>query len=329
MLRTLTLALGIGCLCSWGAGAAVTLVPVAPYPGSTTTFATSINDDNSISGDYTTADGIEHAFFGPLGGPYTSFDYGSTSVGTEARSIDNKGVIVGYAPDGNAVSGPAFYRKADGTFLALKKDGVQLQGIAQGLNKLGFSVGDYVTDPDTLAQTGYQAHAGRFQKDLAPGLDATRVAPRAITTDNIVAGWYDDASRLQHGFILSDGGTRTIDVDTSGTTNLEGLNDNGIATGTVLDGEQDFHAFVLDTDTDNVTWIAVPGATYAQIWGINRKGLAAISTDIGSYIYCPFKPAKCPAGGTEIATRTTRLLRPGTHMLPRIPAREARRGLSP
>lgn len=313
-----------------GAYAAATLVPVAPYPGSTTTQVFSINDSNQISGEYTNSDGLEHGFFGPLGGPYTSFDFGATSVGTEARSINNKGVIVGYAPDGNAVTGPAFYRKPDGTIVAIKMDHVGLQGIAQGLNKLGSSVGDYVTDPNTLAQTGYQAHAGRYQKDLTLGVSATRVAPRAITSNNTVAGWYVDDSRLQHGFILTDGGTQTIDADVSGTTNLEGLNDSAIATGSVLDEDENFHPFVLDTNTSTVTWIDVPGATSSQAWGINRHALVAVSTDIGSYIYCPLKPSKCPAGGTEVSERTSRLLRPGTHLTPRIaPEGAPRKGSTP
>ena len=308
---------------------AATLIPVTPFPGSTLTSVSGINDSNQISGEYTTSDGIEHAFFGPLGGPYTSFDYGSTALGTEARSINNSGVIVGYSPDSTPVEGPAFYRKTDGTIIPIKKDHVALNGIAQGLNKADSSVGDYVTDIGTLAQNGYQARRGKYQKDLTIGVPNTRLAPRAITTDNTVAGWYVDSSSLQHGFILTDGGTQTIDADSSGTTNLEGLNDRGIATGAVLDDDSNFHPFVLDTNTSVVTWIDVPGATNAQAWGINRRGFVAISTDIGSYIYCPLKAKRCPSGGTEIAERTTNLLRPGTHLTPRIPQLAPRKGHAP
>jgi len=45
---------------------AATLIPVTPFPGSTLTSVSGINDSNQISGEYTTSDGIEHAFFGPL-----------------------------------------------------------------------------------------------------------------------------------------------------------------------------------------------------------------------------------------------------------------------
>ena len=323
------LAFGAAFLSTSTIAAAATLVPVAPYPGSTTTEVLSINDSNEIAGAYANSDGIEHAFFGPLGGPYTSFDFGSTANGTEARSINNKDVIVGYAPDSSFVSGPAFYRKANGSIIAIKKDHVGLLGIAQGLNKTGISVGDYVTDPGTLAQSGYQASRGRYQKDLTISVPNTRLAPRAITSNKTVAGWYVDDSGLQHGFILTDGGTQTIDADASGTTNLEGLNDRGIATGSVLDDEENFHPFILDTNTNAITWIDIPGATNSQAWGINRRGFAAISTDIGSFIYCPLKLSRCPSGGTAIAERTTNLLRPGTHLTPRIPQRAPRKGHAP
>jgi len=326
MNRFVGLLLGFTCFAMSGAYAAATLVPVAPYPGSTTTQVFAINDHNVISGEYTMGDGIEHGFFGPLGGPYTSFDYPGTAIGTEARSINNMGVIVGFAPDTGFNMGPEFFRKPDGTLVTIEKNHVPVIGIAQGVNKQKFSVGDYVTNPDPLALNGYEAKAGVYQHDLTPDVDATRLAPRGINNNNAIAGWYTDSSHLQHGFILTAGGTQIIDADTSGTTTLEGLNDNGIASGAVLDDEENFHAFALDTATSAVTWIDVPGATNVQAWGINKRGYVALSSDIGSYIYCPFKASRCPAGGTEVVTRTSLLPRPGTHLTPRIPQREPRRG---
>lgn len=320
--------LGFAIVTASAAHGAATLVPVTPYPGSTTAQIFAINDNNVISGEYKNADGIEHGFFGPLDGPYTSFDYPG-GVGTEPRSINNAGIIVGYAPDTGSNTGPEFFRKPDGTIVTIKKNSVPLSGIAQGVNKKKFSVGDYVTDPDTMTLAGYQAKAGIYQKDLTPDVDATRLAPRGITSNDTVVGWFYDSSHLQHGFIETDGGTQIIDADTSGTTNLEGLNDNGIASGAVLDAEENFHAFVLDTNTSAITWIDVPGATNVQAWGVNKRGYVALSTDIGSYIYCPFKASECPSGGTEIVTRTSRLLRPGTHLTPRIPQRGPRQGAAP
>jgi hypothetical protein len=307
---------------------AATLIPVVPFPGSTGTNVSGINDNNTIAGMYTTADTIEHGYFGTLAGSYTSFDYGGTALGTEARSINNAGNIVGFAPDSGFNSGPEFFRAADGTITTFKKSHVVLDGIAQGINKRNVSVGDYITDPDTMAQTGYEGRNGRYRSDLTLPVDTTRVDGRAITSAGAVAGWYEDTGHLQHGFIQRGEGFQTVDADDSGTTNLEGLNDKGIATGAVLDADENFHAFTLDTNTDTLTWIEVPGAATVQAWGINKKGLVALTTDIGSFIYCPLKPSKCPAGGTEVAMRTTHLTSIVKPIKPHV-ARAPRLGLAP
>lgn len=322
------LMLGLSCLLAAPAAHAATLIPVVPFPGATSTSVSGINDSNAIAGMYTTADTIEHGYFGTLAGSYTSFDYGGTALGTEARSINNAGNIVGFAPDAGFNSGPEFFRAADGTITTFKKSHVVLDGIAQGINKRNVSVGDYITDPDTMAQTGYQGRNGRYRADLTLPVDTTRVDGRAVTSTGAVAGWYEDTGHLQHGFIQRGEGFQTVDADDSGTTNLEGLNDKGIATGAVLDVDENFHAFTLDTNTDTLTWITVPGAATVQAWGINKQGLVALTTDIGSFIYCPLKPSKCPSGGTEVAMRTAHLvpiLKPMTPHVQRAP----RRGMAP
>jgi hypothetical protein len=107
------------------------------------------------------------------------------------------------------------------------------------------------------------------------------------------------------------------------------LNDRGIATGSVLDDEENFHPFILNTNTSAITWIDIPGATNSQVWGINKQGLAAVSTDIGPFIYCPLKPSRCPAGGTEVSEQITHVLRIGTHLTPRIPQRSPHKGAAP
>jgi hypothetical protein len=303
-------------LLATSAAAAGTLIPVTPYPGSTTTGVFSINDDKVISGEYANADGIEHGFFGPLNGTYTSFDYGGTALGTEARSINNAGLILGFAPDAGFNDGPEFLRETDGTIKTIKKAGIVLDGIAQGLNKHNVSVGDYITDQTTFAQTGYQGHNGRYVRDLDLGIDTTRVDARAVTSKGVVAGWYVGTDHVQHGFILKNGAVQTIDADDSGTTDLEGLNDKGIAAGAVLDASENFHAFILNTKTSTVTWLDVPGAATVQAWGVNSHNWVALSTDIGSFVYCPLNAARC-GGGTAVVEHTTKLLPAGTPLHPR------------
>lgn len=288
-----------------GVASAATLIPVVAVPGAVRTNVFGINDHNVVVGDYTDSDGIEHGFFGPLDGSgYTTFDYGSSALGTEARGIDKAGNIAGFAPDESGAIGPEFLRLANGTFVAIEKDGVQLEGIAQGLGRHIESVGDYVSDPETNAKLGYLAKRGVYKNDVTLSVPATTVRPRAMA-GNTIAGWFDDDAG-SHGFILKGGVTQVIDVDDSGTTTLEGYNHKGVASGQVVDADTNNHAFVMDKH-GTVTFIDVPGSTEQQAWGINSKGLVAVTADAGSgsFIYCPLKPSRCPAGGTEIKTTRT------------------------
>lgn len=280
---------------------AATLIPVVPVPGSVKTNVFGINDHDVIVGDYTDTGGIEHGFFGPLDGSgYTTFDYGTSALGTEPRGIDNAGNIAGFAPDTSGAIGPEFLRLADGTFLPIEKDGVQLQGIAQGVTRHIQSVGDYVSDPSI--KLGYLAKRGVYKQDVVLSVPTTTVRPRAIAGKTI-AGWFaDDAGT--HGFILKGGVTQVVDADDSGTTTLEGLSHKGLLSGQVVDLDSNSHAFVMDKH-GTITFIDVPGSTDQQAWGVNSKGLVAVTADTGSYIYCPLKPSRCPAGGTQIATRTS------------------------
>lgn len=299
-MRNLLCAASLAAL-SMGTAHAASLIPVAPVPGAVTTNVFAINEDDVVVGDYTDAGGIEHGFFGPPdGSAYTTFDYGSTALGTEPRSIDKDGNIVGFSPDSSAAIGPEFLRKADGSFVAIEKDGVQLQGIAQGLSRALTSVGDYQTAD--LSRLGYLAKKGEYKSDVTlSGVTPSRVAPRAVFGKTI-AGWFADGTGT-HGFVLQGGVTQVVDVDASGTTTLEGINRKGITTGQVVDADLNNHAFFIDKH-GTVTFIDVPGSVEQQAWGINAKGLIAVTTDIGSFIYCPLKPSRCPAGGT--AARTTR-----------------------
>lgn len=300
-----------------------TLIPVAPADGATTTNVFDVNDDLEIAGAYTDGAGIEHGFFGFLGSDYVTFDYGGTAIGTEARSINDAGYIVGFAPDASFADGPEFLRAPDGTLKTIKKTGTPLDGIAQGLTSHQISTGDYL-DPVSATRKGYRGKNAKYQADVVPDVSATRVSARDINRHGAVAGFYVDGTG-DHGFILTDGGTQTFDADASGTTTLEGLNDNGIATGQVVDEALNNHAFILDPATSTVTWIDVPGSTDQQAWGINKRGFVAVSTDIGSFVYCPFKPSRCPAGGFEIAERTTQAREGQRAGAPSHP-RAARRG---
>jgi hypothetical protein len=284
-------------------GHAATLVPVTPPDGAVATIVFGINDHDVIAGSYVDAGGVEHGFFGPLNGTYTTFDFGGTSIGTEPRALNDDGDITGFAPDPSFAVGTEFLRDAKkGTISTIEKDSLPLDGIAQGIiKKKEMSTGDYI-DPNTGVRNGYLAKDGAYQSDVDLGLNATRTSPRGMNKHGTLAGLYFESSGASHGFILDSSGVpQVIDADASGTTALEGINKKELVSGQVTDSSGNPHAFTYDRTTGTFTSIDVPdGSVLQQAWGVNDKGEVAVSTDVASYIYCT-RDVHCPDGGTKVA----------------------------
>src|SRR2546423_1515771 len=295
---------------------AATLVPVTPPAGAAATIVFGINEHNVIAGSYFDSAGVEHGFTGPLNGTYTTFDYGGTSTGTEPRALNDDGDITGFAADPSFAVGTEFLRTVDGTLRAIEKDGVALDGIAQGITKKkDTSTGDYI-DPNTGVRTGYLAKGGAYQSDVDLGLNATRTSPRGINKHGTLAGFYVDSGGVTHGFILNKNGVpQVIDADDSGTTSLEGINKKELVTGQVTDSGGNAHSFLYDNATGTFTTIDIPdGSTLQQAWGVNDKGQVAVSTDIATYIYCT-RDVHCPDGGSAIADGRSWKVKAGASLL--------------
>jgi hypothetical protein len=296
---------------------AATLVPVTPPPGATLTIVFGINKHAVIAGAYNDANSVTHGFFGPLNGTYTSFDYGGASTGTVPRALNDDGDITGFAPSPGLYLGTEFLRQADGTIVTFEKNGVPLDGVAQGIIKKGeTSTGDYVIDPNTGLRTGYLANEGIYQTDVMLNLGELTTNPRSLNKHGTLAGFYlEQDGRTTHGFILKDGVVQVIDADESGTTALEGINKKELATGQVIDADGNPHSFVYNNETGVFTTIDIPdGSKQQQAWGINDKGQVAVSTDIGaSYIYCT-RDVLCPHGGKTVADGRTWRAGPGASL---------------
>jgi len=281
---------------------AAKLIPVTPPAGATQTIVFGINKHAVIAGAYVDSSGVTHGFFGPLNGSYTSFDYnGSTE--TTPRAIDDNGDITGFATVSGFTIGAEFLRQSDGNIIPIQKDGVQLDGVAQGIIKKDeTSTGDYL-DPNTGSRNGYLAQGGTYQSDVNLGLDVLQTGPRALNKHGTLAGFYlENDGVTTHGFILKDGVVQVIDADNSGTTVLEGINKKELAAGWVTDANGEPHAFVYDNATGQFTSIDTQdGSAGQQAWGVNDKGQIAVSTNAGnSFIYCS-KDVLCPDHDSAIA----------------------------
>lgn len=282
--------------CSAASADLFTFISAVPGADPGSTYAFGLNDADVIGGSYTTGAGaITHGFIGPLGGPYTTFDYsapGFTTVFTEIRGLNNAGDAVGFALDASGNS-REFLRSAGGTVTTLVDPSTSnpLNQIANGINSSGSIVGAY--NPPTT--TGYI-----LSPDLAtltplavPGSAQTRA--RGINDVGTVVGSYVSAG-VDYGYSYS-GGSYTVLNDPLGTvaTFLSGINNAGDISGSYEDAGDVFHGLLYDPTTLAFTTIDVPGSTDTQASQINNLGQVALQADYGSFIWSPNASVPEPA----------------------------------
>ncbi len=281
-----------------------TLTPIAPYMGDPLSVGTSllgINNAGWTTGGIQHADGTGYAFLRAPDGTYTVFNDTAdpTNNFTAGRAISNSNTIIGYSSltTGNTSNFRGFSRTASGTITQLQRpsDGFPLDGIAQGINDSGSIVGNYRYRPVTpgpLRNFGYILNGATFT-ELAdptpvPGFN-TSMNARGINNFGTVVGFSSDGSRGVRGWVYS-GGVFHFGYnphDTTGSTVLEAINNNGIALGGYTNAAGYTQAFSLNLATLAFTDIIVPGALNTQTFGINDSGQFVISSDSGSYIYTP------------------------------------------
>jgi len=285
---------------------AATLIPVVPVPGSTATLVIGINDNNVITGSYEMADGSEHGFFGTLDGSYTTFDFDEINFpGTQARGINNKGLVTGFA---NTVQGDLgqfwqFERFVDGSMKRVTDHSVPQAGVINGINTKGVFAGENYNSNDRSA-TGYLGKKAKVLSKVDLGFAANSVRPRGVNDSGDVVGYFTNAT--SSGFLIHNGVVSQIDYPDPNRrdTLLEGENNRGVIAGYWKDLSGVQYAFYIDTKTNSFVPIAVPGFTDAEALGINSAGLITLQafsdSSFASYVYCPKPKRKCPAGGIDV-----------------------------
>lgn len=289
-----------------------TYIPVPMVPGAVSEIVFGINDSNVVAGSFRDSANVEHGFFGPLDGSnWTVFDAPfDGTTGTEARYINDHGAITGIAINPNFKVGEEFYRSPKGKFKVFSLNGQPLDGVAQGMNSSGASVGDYINAEGKTV--GYIGQNGKYVEDFKLHLKGNKnflqVSPRGIDEfDQTWVGLFVDQSGILHGFRQTrnvDGrySVGQIDYPDAKATALEDVAESGIFPGQWTDTDGNVHAFFFDLKNHKGPFIDLDpgdGSTSQQAWGANKHGFIALSTDAGSsYIYCPKNQAeKCPSGG--------------------------------
>lgn len=282
------------------ASAAGTWVPANPPAGAESFTLFGVNDHNITTGEWVNSSGITQGFVGPFdGSDYTSFTDGGSA--TEPRALNDRGDITGYDV-GTLVP---WERLSNGTLQNITKGGANLSEVAQGINRTGTFVGDYEDMKSYLR--GYVGRKFKFRSKIKlDSLEAGNLgyAGRAIDDAGDIGGWYEDASTdLQIGYLLIGGALTQVDYPSSVYTVVEGLNNNGIASGQWEDTSGVIHGFVYDIASGTFTSLDAPGATFTQVWGINNSNVVAASADVGgvieSFAYC-MSSKGCPTPAAHI-----------------------------
>lgn len=295
-------------LCGSAAEAGV-LVPIPPVPGSTATSVTGINNANMITGFYETADGSSHGFFGSLDSHYTTFDAPAGQTFTEA--INDAGYTTGGSnvPNENCpIEGCAFIRGPDGTITTILNKRRPMDGQAQGITEGVKFVGEYwyVDDQGIAEEIGLYGKRGHYRADLTLPFNTDRTRPRGYNRHGEVVGYYYQFGAYYYpGFILKDGVATAVEFPNKSAyrTILAAVNDKGKIAGGWDDVDVGIgQAFTYDLTANTFTVIDIPGSQRALARGINNDGLVTITSDVGSFLYCP-KKGTCPAGGIGLKER--------------------------
>jgi len=86
---------------------------------------------------------------------------------------------------------------------------------------------------------------------------------------NAIAGQYDDAGGITHGFVLRHGDFTTIDVPNAASSQVNGISANGQIVGTYQDATR-LHAYFLSDGV--LTTLDPPGSVRSQGGFLNARG---------------------------------------------------------
>lgn len=304
----------VGLMATGPAMAKGTLYPLPLVSGGVLTFAWGINDSNVVTGEWQDSSGNIHGFYGPDdGSDYTSFDDSGGS--TEARGISVNGTITGY-DTGTLVP---WEMSTNGTLTDITRKGMDLNEIAQGINKSGIFAGNY--DNTSGTSVGYLGSKAKYKSAFKlKGIKNTGYAGRGIDDAGDLVGWYLDSSGIEHGFLLSSGKVTTVD-DPNGTegTALEGINNKGTISGLYTDSSGNRHGFTYAIKSKKFTEITISGSAVVEAWGINDLGNVVLDDGTSQgYVYCPVAK-NCPTEAAVKSPQRPVLQRPIKNLHPLLP----------
>jgi len=234
------------------------------------TIPTSINTAGTITGMYRDPSLVYHGFVRAADGTISTFDAPGAGTGyaqgTEPLSINTAGTITGYYRDANYVS-HGFVRFTNDTFTVIDAPGAgtnpgQVKGLEfQGTMAVSINAGGVITGSwadSKFANHGFvrtpDSTIGEFDVPGAGGAGAGTfgTVPGSINTGGVIAGVYQDANGVFHGFQRATDATITsFDAPRAGGSGMfqgtagASINDSSAITGVYADANNVFHGYLL------------------------------------------------------------------------------------
>ena len=202
------------------------------FPGATNTIPTAINHNGRITGYYWGTSGPARSFVWDHGN-FQAIDPlpGGTSI---PIAFNDAGDIGGaFFPTG-ATASPftlGLYVRNGHAQTILPPGATDAQIL--GLSRSGVLTGSYTTLGDGAIDTGFFGRPGHFETVTyaGPGPAALFTWPSLMTDSGILGGTYEDTESNQNGFYLIDGAWSRVGCGHN--TSLNGMNERGVAVGTV------------------------------------------------------------------------------------------------
>jgi hypothetical protein len=241
-------------------------------PGSgsdlTGTHGFCINNKGEIAGNYWDVNLLPHAFIRAPNGTITTFDApGAGSDPSQGQGtfyaysnyqffycLNSAGTYTSAYTDSDN-GGHGFLRAPNGAFTTFDPPGAgkgAYQGtVAISINPAGQIAGSYV-DENYVGYGFVRDKSGKFTTFAVPGQGTTFGQYQGVVVNNnnpagAVAGWYNDANTVAHGFVRT---ITTFDAPGADTVDLyhgtlvTGLNPAGLLTGYGWDENMVAHGFV-------------------------------------------------------------------------------------
>jgi len=248
----------------------IEVITTFDYPGTgNQTEPQKINSSGDIVGVFVDSLGVTRGFVRFSDGSFSApiVDPNDTVGFTQGRGINNSRTVVGdYATsDGNDHG----FFLSGGTFTEYDVPGA-LSTDVLGINNPGNFSGDISNDDLTIQ--AYISVGGTITSFSVPGAVAT-LAYQLNNSNQLVVGYYVDASGILHGYYRDANGALHFPIDPPGSvsTVLFGDNDRNWVVGRYADSAGVTHG-VFFVPPNKFFTFDYPGTTFTSLNGINDQG---------------------------------------------------------